>query len=818
MRRSVVGTAGLLLGMGLWLTGTPAPAVITMPLSLNKMLAASAHVCVARVEQLDPERPAMVLAVEADLKGKLPVRRLPVSLKANREGQKLNHTPQLLKRLAVGLPVVLLFEPRGEGYDVFGYTNGTWFRCLGQKDKDALRWRFLSAEPYLRRSFKGTTAEMRKVVEDVLSGKGKAPEVDDAVEPGFGPELKPGDKTGAVRRSGPLFGVIPTVGLGAPLAVLAMLFPTVFGGVMLLLRRWKALLAVVCTNSTLFTLHFMLKPHVRGAWWNTSGALWTAMTAVTLLGSIWAWRRERLAPQEAGAGLPTRAERWVLGVLSLAGLAGVLAYLTWSSPSLYDPGWKLLLVISAGFWAGTLYALALTLRGPGRTGRPLPTEGVILWVMVGACAFLTTGGASGSLEGPRDLDAAGAGAGQRGAVLRRQVWQFTPAGPSDVAASPVVAGDRVYLGVIHGGVFRKSGAVYCLDRETGKELWRFDNDGDMKQMFSSPCVAGGRVYIGEGFHENAGCLLYCLDAATGKKLWEFETNSHTESTPCVAGGKVYFGAGDDGLYCVDAATGAKVWQYPGPQAREGLHVDASPVVVGGRVYCGSGVSRTHRKLQVFCLDAATGAPAWAMGAIDLPAWGSPAVAGGHVYFGLGNGRLTLSDEKDPRGAILCVDAKTGQRVWRFDGVKDGIHARPAVGPHHVCAACRDGHCYCLDRQSGRLVWKRDLGSPSVSAPAPARCSACGGVTSLYVAATKGDVFCLDPRTGAVLWRHDELSRGGPMKQGLGATLLSSLVVESQRGEDGDRRRIYFAAGVNSGNNSLVACLEDEFRGGHRADE
>ena len=83
----------------------------------------------------------------------------------------------------------------------------------------------------------------------------------------------------------------------------------------------------------------------------------------------------------------------------------------------------------------------------------------------------------------------------------------------------------------------------------------FNNNGDMKPVFSSPCVWNGRLYIGEGFHSDMMCKLYCIDAAKGEKLWEFATKGHTESSPRVIDGRVYFGAGDDGLYCVDAITG-----------------------------------------------------------------------------------------------------------------------------------------------------------------------------------------------------------------------------------------------------------------------
>jgi outer membrane protein assembly factor BamB len=807
--------AGLLLVVvGLLLTARPVQGVITSAPSLKKLLAGVHYVCTARVEKVDPDRPAVILTVDGDLKGKMPVRQLPMNLTGDSDAAKYKHTPVMLKRLAKDLPLVLFLIKTGDRYVAFGYTNGTWFQFTGQKDGDKVRWTFTHAEPYLRRTYKGTTAEMRQLLTEVLAGKKQPPEPDEKVEPGFGPEAKPHQPKAPARgfpcsrfglqSAGPLFAVIPTIGIGAPLAALAMLFPTVFGGLIVLFRRWVGLLTVVGTDSTLFMLYAWQRPRISGYWWGTPGALWTLITAITLLGALWAWRRHvlTLRREQPAEEIPARTEMWTLIVLSVVAAGGVTWYLIQSNgkPSLGNSGWKVLLLLSVGFWAGTLYAAAARL---GSRGKPsLPTEGVMLWTMAAACAFLTTGGVEGKVSGPVDLSDKQAGTPKRGARLLRQVWKFEPGGQGDVSSSPTLAGKQVYIGLIGGNIIEKTGAIYCLNRDTGKEIWHFDNKGKMRPPHSSPCVANGRVYIGEGFHENAGCRLFCLAATNGKKLWEFETASHTESSPRVADGKVFFGAGDDGLYCLNAETGKMLWQYPPPDAREGLHIDSSPTIIGKRLYCGSGVSRSNRKLQVFCLDTDSGKPVWVRDDVDIPSWSAPAVYDGRVYFGLANGRLTISDEK-PRGALLCLDARDGKRLWYFERVKDAVHTRPAVDAHHVYFGSRDSHFYCLDRRSGTLVWKKDLQSPVVASPALARCSCCDATTSLYVAAMDGSVYCLDPDSGAVFWKHGELT-------GYSASQLSAPVVEVQRSKDGDRRRIYLASGVNSNSQAVVYCLEDQW--------
>src|SRR5947207_91737 len=227
-----------------FVTASPAYGVITRLTPLKDVLAEGQFIFSAKVEKLDPDKPSVVLIVDDDLKGKAPFRRLPINLKGDSEADKGKHTPQLLKRLALELPVVVFANERGKFYFVFVYTNGTWFQVKGEKaEADAVRWSFTHCEPYLRRTFKGTTAELKQVVVEGLAGKKAPPEPDTKEPPGLGPEIKEEKKEGAasVRRTanaptnhalgtinGPVFAVIPVL-VGGPLAILAMLFPAVFG-------------------------------------------------------------------------------------------------------------------------------------------------------------------------------------------------------------------------------------------------------------------------------------------------------------------------------------------------------------------------------------------------------------------------------------------------------------------------------------------------------------------------------------------------------------------------------------------------------------
>jgi outer membrane protein assembly factor BamB len=264
----------------------------------------------------------------------------------------------------------------------------------------------------------------------------------------------------------------------------------------------------------------------------------------------------------------------------------------------------------------------------------------------------------------------------------------------------------------------------------------------------------------------------------------------------VAGDKVYCGAGEDGLLCLDAATGDEIWRY------KGGHVDCPPVVVGRRVYAGSGVDRDAdgpQETAAFCLDADTGQEVWRV-VTDLPIWGRPAVSGEQAFFPLGNGDIANSVEPPakPAGAVLCLSSESGKQQWRFD-VGDGVLQGPAVDDRQVYCGSRDGHCYCVGRYDGQLRWKHNLGSPVLASPALAACSLCGVTNSVFALARDGKACCLDAVSGRPLWQYDQVP---------GAQLVSPPVVGVERTPQGDRRSVYFGAGINGNSRMVLYVLQD----------
>ena len=169
-------------------------ALIEKPLPLSHLLTDSDCIAVAKIARINEAKTIAVIEVSTAIKGKLPSNRFSVDLTSD----KSDATKQFLARIAVDTPLVLFLteisrdgkeKEKTANFTCLTYTNGTWSQISGEKTPNGIRWKFVHHEIYLRRTFKGTTEELQKVVIEVLAGKAKAPALDNKEKPGLGPEL-----------------------------------------------------------------------------------------------------------------------------------------------------------------------------------------------------------------------------------------------------------------------------------------------------------------------------------------------------------------------------------------------------------------------------------------------------------------------------------------------------------------------------------------------------------------------------------------------------------------------------------------------------
>ena len=407
---------------------------------------------------------------------------------------------------------------------------------------------------------------------------------------------------------------------------------------------------------------------------------------------------------------------YLLGGLLALGLAGALAWyggraLTallrargFRQPRLMVLGAGLLLLASAGGGLGFVFVRPATDAADPPPASSGP-EGS--W-----STFMADAARTG---GPR---------GARGPKEGRKAWTFRDGlSRAPFGASAAVVAGRVYVG-------SDNHKLYCLDARTGLGIWEFKA---ALEIFASPVVADGRVYLGEGLHTAKDARLYCLDADTGKPVWELPTKSHIEFSPTLFGGRLYLAAGEDGVYCVDPRDGRLVWRY------EGVHVDMSPSVTEGGVFFGS----VYGSPAFYALDPQSGALRWKRAA-PLGVSGSPSTDGERVCFGLGNGTFEASHAQ-PRGAVVCL-AADGRTLWQRD-VPDAVLTTVALADGAAYFGCRDGRVYGVDAATGEVRWSFATQDAVVSSPAVA-----GG--RVYFGSNDGNIYGVEARTGAKIWSYD----------------------------------------------------------------
>jgi outer membrane protein assembly factor BamB len=264
----------------------------------------------------------------------------------------------------------------------------------------------------------------------------------------------------------------------------------------------------------------------------------------------------------------------------------------------------------------------------------------------------------------------------------------------------------------------------ALNATNGTVIWE-NTDGEANRGFYSWCInyAYGRVYCHDLGFGRTGAMK-CVDAETGKTLWASTAlNSIGYYTTVVADGKV-FGNQADGststgripdpvnFACWDAFTGNVLWSI-----RINL---ASPVVAYGCLYFVlSG--------QLYALSTAVKSPEdWTMwrGSVEHPGWtldrgptdfstgpkwtftagsgviSSPVVVKGKLY-------INSND-----GYTYCLDAYNGTMIWRHasnEPLMTSMGSTPAVYADRVIVGPDDGNLYILDANTGKELNKVNMG-------------------------------------------------------------------------------------------------------------
>lgn len=235
------------------------------------------------------------------------------------------------------------------------------------------------------------------------------------------------------------------------------------------------------------------------------------------------------------------------------------------------------------------------------------------------------------------------------------------AGGDGPRSTPSIDDGRVYV----LSAFLK---LYCLDAETGKEIWAIDIQKEYSakniqwQSAASPLIEDGLIFInGTG----PGQSLIALNKADGSLAWKGQDDKMTHATPIAAtilGMRQVIFFTQTGLVSVAPKTGNVLWRYKFPYA---VSTAASPVVGGDIVYCSAGYGVGGGAVKIAKDgDQFTATEIWRKPNKVVNHWSTPVYLDGFLY-----GPFSFKDYG--KGPIKCVNIATGEEVWSQGGFGPG---------------------------------------------------------------------------------------------------------------------------------------------------
>ena len=276
-----------------------------------------------------------------------------------------------------------------------------------------------------------------------------------------------------------------------------------------------------------------------------------------------------------------------------------------------------------------------------------------------------------------------------------------------------------------------------------------------RQGFSSPVVAGGRVFLTGG--DKSARETFCFDVSDGSLLWRkvvpffavdgaalpkpTEDTGFAASTMAINGDVVcaIFATGDIAAFTLD---GAPLWRM-NPGVPDNHYAYASSLMaVDGKVL----VQLDHSSSgSIMALSARDGAELWAVDRSESISWASPIVAG--IDTPDGGKRLVAFFATS--SAVAAYDVETGQNLWRTECLSGEVAPSPTFDNGRIFVANDTAAAVALDATSGKILWSRDdVDLPDVASPLATPAG------RVYLAASFGVVTCLNAESGATIWTKE----------------------------------------------------------------
>lgn len=307
--------------------------------------------------------------------------------------------------------------------------------------------------------------------------------------------------------------------------------------------------------------------------------------------------------------------------------------------------------------------------------------------------------------------------------------------------SPIIYKEAIYTASVDEN-YQGKACVACFDAKNGALKWKFR----VKNSIKNSIVAENNLIFAQDVEGN----LYAIDAIKGTLAWEKKLSIDKVLPALIEGlvvhnGIIYAGSGK-GLCAINAATGKEIWKNKDWNQNQGSTATFS---IDNNIL----ISSTHWG-ALYGNDIQTGKCLWEVEKDGIRHRSSSAVMDGDVFYltsdksffimNARNGAIILRKElpfsvnvaSSPlitnheiifgtaSEGIVALDRETLKEKWRFRTESAMIYtapyfrnpsatveASPVLSGRNIIVGGADGILYIIDKATGALVWKHEIGAP-----------------------------------------------------------------------------------------------------------
>lgn len=212
-----------------------------------------------------------------------------------------------------------------------------------------------------------------------------------------------------------------------------------------------------------------------------------------------------------------------------------------------------------------------------------------------------------------------------------------------------------------------------------------------------------------------------------KLKWQYNTGYTIGSSAAVSDDNIFVGDASGKFYSLNINDGSVQWTFKSNNA-----IYSSPAVSSDYVVFASTDS------SVYCLNKNDGKLIWKF-KTNAAVLGSPIIHNNIVYIG--------SSDKTSR----AINLQTGKSIWQFSELNGFVECKPALKDDKIIFGVWDEHLYCLNANSGNLIWKWK-GDREGKFYSPAACTPVISNGIVFIVAPDRQMTAIDIESGKQFWR------------------------------------------------------------------